>query len=124
MVWWQFILTIITSTSVIEFLKFLITRRDKNKNCQFTQEDRKRLSKTADKVDNLEERTLSLERSEDRTQLVLLMSLDPDNIDAIITLANHYFRVLKGNMYMTSMFTDWAKRHNIDEQVIHEIIKK
>jgi uncharacterized lipoprotein len=124
MVWWQFILTIITSTSVIEFLKFLITRRDKNKNCQFTQEDRKRANETANKVDKLEERTLSLERSEDRTQLVLLMSLDPDNIDAIITLANHYFRVLKGNMYMTSMFTDWAKRHNIDEQVIHEIIKK
>lgn len=124
MVWWQFILTILGSTSVLEFLKFLITRKDKNKNCQFTQEDRRRLSEMADKVDKLEEKNLLLERSEDRTQLVLLMSLDPDNIDAIITLANHYFRVLKGNMYMTSMFTDWAKKHNIDEQVIHEIIKK
>lgn len=124
MEWWQFILTILGSTSVLEFLKFLITRKDKNRNCQFTQEDRKRVNETSDKIALLDKRVLALERSEDRTQLLLLIYNDTDNIDAIITLANHYFRVLKGNMYMTSIFTDWAKKHDIDEQVIHEIIKK
>lgn len=118
------ILACIGSTGLSSLIQFLVKRKDDRKENKFTAEDRQNILIALESIRKTDERLLKLEQSTDRLQLLNLIQNDPKNVDAIITLGNHYFQVLKGNMYMTSLFTDWAKAQKIDEQVIHECIKK
>lgn len=49
-----------------------------------------------------------------RIQLLMIMERKPDNIDTILKLAETYFVHLHGDWYMTSEFSKWAKKHDID----------
>ena len=47
-----------------------------------------------------------------RGELKDLIRDDPDNIKAIIQVAEYYFKDLQGNAYMHTVFEKWAKEHN------------
>lgn len=117
-------LGILGSGGFFSFLIFLMNRHDSKKKTSFTEEEKKTILEGVKHIYGFDKRLGKVEQSTDRLQLLNLIQNDPNNKDAIITLGEHYFQVLHGNMYMTSLFTDWAKSQGIDDQVIHEIIKK
>ena len=62
-----------------------------------------------DQKKGLEDKLKTLERDGLRTQLLMLMLLKPDSKQEIMTIAQHYFAVLKGNWYMTDLFNHWLQ---------------
>lgn len=92
------VISAMTSGGVLAFLQFLITRHD----------DRKGIGKTLKK----------LEKDGLRTQLLMLILLQPDDQTEILTLGERYFRKppfgLDGNWYMTGIFSKWCKARGLE----------
>lgn len=92
------VISAMTSGGVLAFIQFLITRHD----------NRKGIGSTLKK----------LEKDGLRTQLLLLILLQPDEQTEILTLGERYFRKppagLDGNWYMTGIFTKWCKSRNLE----------
>lgn len=80
--------------NVILFIKFLIERHDRKKE----HED-----------ENLKNRLEILEKDGLRTQLLLLILLNSGEQAEILRVAEHYFKDLQGNWYMTSIFNKWLE---------------
>ena len=89
------VLAVIGSNALFAFLQFLISRHDTKKNVK-------------GKLERLEKDGL-------RTQLLLLILLKGDEKKEILTIAEHYFKDLRGNWYMTSIFNKWLKEKTIAE---------
>ena len=87
------IVAVLASNGLFAMLQFLITRYDQRKNVK-------------GRLDKLEKDSL-------RTQLLLLLLLRPQEQQEILILGERYFKVLKGNWYMTSMFNKWLIEHRI-----------
>lgn len=88
--------------NLILFIKFLIERHDRKKE-RVEDQDAERVKK----------RLLVLERDGLRTQLLLLILLRPTEQTEILRLAEHYFKDLKGNWYMTSIFNNWLEESDV-----------
>lgn len=91
----EIVIAILASNAVFAFIQFLITRSDTKK--------------------NIKGKLLVLEKDGLRTQLMLLILLKPEEKTEILRLAEHYFRVLKGNWYMTSIFKKWLTENKVGE---------
>ena len=87
------ILTVIGSNALFAFAQFLISRHDTRTNIK-------------GKLDRLEKDVL-------RTQLLLLILLKGEEQQEILTIAEHYFKDLHGDWYMTSIFNKWLKEKKI-----------
>ena len=87
------VLAILASNGFFALVQFLITRWDTKKSIK-------------GKLDHLEKDGL-------RTQLLLLILLQPDEQTEILKIAEHYFVKLKGNWYMTSVFSKWCKSRGL-----------
>lgn len=87
------VIAVLTSNALFAFVQFLITRQDTKK--------------------NVKGKLAVLEKDVLRTQLLLLILLKPEEKQEILTIGEHYFRVLKGNWYMTSIFNKWLEENNI-----------
>lgn len=98
------LLGILGGGNLILFVKFLIERND-----------RKKEKSEADEKEALKNKLVVLEKDGLRTQLLLLILIRPDEQTEILRLAEHYFKVLKGNWYMTSIFNNWLKANKIAE---------
>lgn len=85
------IVSVLTSNALFAFCQFLISRHDTKKNVK-------------GKLNTLEKDVL-------RTQLLLLILMKPEEKQEIMTIGEHYFRVLKGNWYMTSIFNKWLAEY-------------
>ena len=46
-------------------------------------------------------------------ELLNIIEKEPDNLDAILQVAEYYFIELNGNAYVHSIFENWAKQHNV-----------
>lgn len=91
------VISAMTSGGVLAFIQFLITRNDAKKGIGST------LKK--------------LEKDGLRTQLLLLILLQPDEKKEILTLGQRYFSKppngLDGNWYMTGIFSKWCGERNL-----------
>ena len=87
------VLAILASNGFFALLQFLITRHDTRK--------------------NVKDKLITLEKDGLRTQLLLLILLQPDEQTEILKIAEHYFVKLKGNWYMTSVFSKWCKSRGL-----------
>lgn len=67
-----------------------------------------------DKLDTIITKVNVAEQDATRSQLLTLMSDYPDNESEVLKVAQHYFRDLNGDWYMTSLFTQWADERGID----------
>lgn len=93
------ILAVLGSTALSSLIQFLIKRYDDKKN-----------AKT-----NVKEKLTALEKDVLRTQMLLLILMKPEEQKEILTIGEHYFKTLKGDWYMTSIFNKWLKASNIAE---------
>ena len=66
-----------------------------------------------EKKDDIKNTLNKLEKDGLRTQLLLLILIKPEEKTEILRLAEHYFKVLHGNWYMTSIFNNWLKAENV-----------
>lgn len=89
------VLAVVGSNAFFAFLQFLIGRYDTKK--------------------NIKGKLSRLERDVLRTQLLLLILLKSEEQQEILTIAEHYFKDLNGNWYMTSIFNKWIKEKDIAE---------
>jgi len=87
---------------LIGFIQFLIQRHDKKK------EDKKN-----DVIAEINKRLDRAERDSVRLQLMFLIKQFPESIQEIMKCAEHYFKVLKGDWYMTSIFNSWLVGNQI-----------
>jgi len=83
------IIGVLSAVDLATLLMFFINRHDQKK--------------------GLEDKLKTLERDGLRTQLLMLTLLKPDSKQEIMTIAQHYFAVLKGNWYMTDLFNHWLQ---------------
>lgn len=86
---------VLVSNALFAFLQFLITRHDTKK--------------------NVKGKLTILEKDVLRTQLLLLILIKPEEQQEILTISEHYFRILKGDWYMTSIFNKWLTERKIAE---------
>lgn len=100
----EILLAVLGGGNLILFVKFLIERHDR-KIEQADNEER----------EGIKNKLLVLEKDGLRTQLLLLILIRPDEQTEILRIAEHYFKVLKGDWYMTSIFNNWLKDSVIAE---------
>ena len=93
------LIAVLSSSALTSFIQFLISRKDKQK----------------DDLEGIKEQLIKLEKDTCRTQLLILMSDYPDRQDEIMRLSKHYFRDLKGNWYLTTMFSKWLSDNKIEK---------
>ena len=98
------LLGILGGGNLILFIKFLIERHDRKKERSEDQD-----------AEGLKKRLTVLERDGLRTQLLLLILLKPTEQTEILRIAEHYFKNLKGNWYMTSIFNKWIEDSGVAE---------
>lgn len=89
------ITAVLVSNGLFAFIQYLITRHD-TKN-------------------NVKGKLTILEKDVLRTQLLLLILLKGEEQQEILTIAEHYFKDLHGDWYMTSIFNKWLKEKKIAE---------
>lgn len=87
------ILAVLGSTALSSLIQFLIKRYDEKKDAKF----------------NVREKLTTLEKDTLRTQMLLLILMKPDEKKEILTIGEHYFKELKGDWYMTSIFNKWLE---------------
>ena len=90
---WKLVIAIISSTTVATLVQFFVTRNDNRRN----------FAKRLDKI----------ERDAVRTQLLVLILMCPEETKEILTVGEHYFKDLKGDWYMTSIFNKWLIKSGI-----------
>ena len=87
------VIAILTSNGFFALLQYLISRHDTKK--------------------NVKDKLITLEKDGLRTQLLLMILLQPDEQTEILKIAEHYFVKLKGNWYMTGLFSKWCDAHGL-----------
>ncbi len=68
-----------------------------------------------DRLETLEKKMSKAELDSVRLQMMVLMSDFPDDKQEILRVAQHYFKDLGGNWFMTSMFYNWLEQNDIAE---------
>ena len=93
------VVAILGSTGLVSFITYLITRRDNRKN------ENLKIQKQLEK----------LEKDTVRTQLLMLMANYSGDHNEIMRCAEHYFKDIKGNWYMTTLFMKFIEENNISQ---------
>lgn len=90
------VIAVLASNGFFALLQFMITRHDTKH--------------------NLKDKLVVLEKDGLRTQLLLLILMQPEEQTEILKIAEHYFVKLKGNWYMTSLFSKWCDSHGLEPE--------
>ena len=90
--------------SIIGFLQYLITRHDTR---------RTDIAAIKRDLSTIRKSQNDMAVRVTRMELMTLLRNDPDNKDAILAVAEHYFIELDGNAYVHAMFEKWAKEHDV-----------
>ena len=95
------LIEILVGGNLLMFIKFLIERHDKKK---------------MGGAEKIKDTLVKLEKDGLRTQLLLLLLMKPQERQEILTIGEHYFKDLKGNWYMTSMFKKWCDENGLEPE--------
>lgn len=90
-------------------IQFLIQRADRLKE-----------SPIEAKIDKILAEQKKSEKDNLRTQLLVMMTVLPNNHEEIMTLAQRYFGELKGDWFYSSLFAKWLKENNIEKPIWFE----
>ncbi len=101
------------SSALFGFITFMIKRSDDKKG--ELKEIKESVQTTNDRLDDLDGKLLKAERDSVRTQLLILMAYYKDDVNEIMKCAEHYFKTLVGDWYLTSLFKLYLKEKDIPE---------
>ena len=102
--------SILGSAAVFGFIQFLISRKDKRNDD---------LEEIKDSINELKKETKKSVKDSVRLQLLVLLIMQPDEDKEILDVAQHYFKDLKGNWYMSPLFYKWCQKRNISPEWFH-----
>ena len=103
------ILAVIGAVLGSGLIQFFITRHDNNK-----------ANPIEKKIDKILEEQKKTEKDNLRTQLLVMMNMMPNNHEEIMTLAERYFKELKGDWFYSSLFSKWLKDNNVEKPLWFE----
>ena len=108
------LVALLINNALWAFVQFLITRHDKKTDDKdgFKKAIEDLKSEFEQFSKDIKSKLKKQEKDAVRTQLLVLILLKPDEEQEILTLAEHYFKVLRGNWYMTSIFKNWLNKRN------------
>lgn len=109
------VVSALTSGGFLAFLQFLISRHDRKQERAEDKEEKREEKNIEATLKEISEKLTKNEKDTIRTQLLLLILIKPQEETEILRLAEHYFKVLKGNWYMTSIFKNWLKDNKVAE---------
>lgn len=89
------IAAVIGSEALVRLIIFFVERRD-GKN-------------------GLKNQLIKLEKDSCRTQMLVMMSDYTFEKNEIMRLAEHYFKTLKGDWYLTDLFKKWLRENGVEE---------
>ena len=92
-------------------IQFFVTRAD-NKKKESIEE---KLQPIGEKIDKLLTEQKKNEKDNLRTQLLVMMTVMPNDHSEILTLAERYFGQLKGDWFYSSLFAKWLKENKIEK---------
>ena len=106
---------ILGSAGVFSLIQFLISRRDRKK----------------DDLDGIKKELADIKSGQDgmnirvtRMELTNLIKNDPDNLDAILQVAEYYFIDLDGDAYAHAVFEKWATDYGVAIGWLPKLTKK
>lgn len=108
------ITTILGSGSFFAMVQFLVSRHDHKK------EDLNEIKKEIELIRKTQKDTNT---RVSRMELLSLIRNDPNNVDAILQVAEYYFVELDGNAYAHTIFERWATEHNVPYGWLPKITK-
>lgn len=116
--WAEFVdkgVTILLTGSVLAFVEFLIKRHDDKKNKKDNLKTALEGLKTSleDLKTDIDKKFRKSEKDGLRTQLLVLITMRPTEQQEILTISEHYFKVLHGDWYMTSLFNRWLSESGV-----------
>lgn len=97
-------------------IQFFVTRHDNRKNDSIEN----KLSPIEKKLDKIIAEQKTSEKDALRTQLLVMMTVLPNNHEEIMTLAQRYFDDLKGDWFYSSLFAKWLKENNVEKPIWFE----
>lgn len=103
--------TIILAVLSSGLVQFFVTRKDNQKKENIDE----KLEPIGQKLDKLLNEQKKSEKDNLRTQLLVMMTVLPDNHEEIMTLAERYFKQLQGDWFYSSLFAKWLKENNIEK---------
>ena len=107
----EIVIAIIGSGLLSAVVSGLIGLYSKHMDRKYAKED-KDASKN-DEMENFRKHLAKAEKDNVRLQMLVLMADYPEDESEIMRVAEHYFKELKGNWYMTTMFNHWIEEKNI-----------
>lgn len=96
--------TILSSAGVFSLIQFFVVRHDRKK------EDLVGIRK---EINKLRKAQIDTNTRVTRMELLALIRDDPNNVDAILQVAEYYFIELDGNAYAHAVFEKWAIEHGV-----------
>lgn len=90
--------------AVFGFIQFWVTRHDAKKSD---------IRALRNDIAAIKRSQNDIQIRQTRMELIGLIRMDPDNVDAILQVAEHYFIELDGNAYAHALFEKWAKVHEV-----------
>ena len=100
--------SLLTASSVLNFVQFLITRSDNNKKDKITTD-----SNQNNKILELEGLIKYIMQGSVRIQLSVLIKVCEERSEEIIKVAKKYFVDFNGDWYMTSIFKTYLDEHHL-----------
>lgn len=98
------ITSILGSAGLFSLLQYLITRHDRKEDTV------KEFRNEIKIIKDVQHQTILRVT---RMELLSIIEKEPNNVDAILQVAEYYFIELNGNAYVHSIFENWAKQHNV-----------
>lgn len=95
---------VLGSAGVFSLIQFLVSRHDRRSDDLATIKKELNTMKKCYKDTNTRV---------SRMELMGLIRDDPNNVDAILQVAEYYFIELDGNAYAHAVFEKWAKEHGV-----------
>lgn len=103
--------TIILAVLSSGLVQFFVTRKDNQKKENIDE----KLEPIGQKLDKLLNEQKKNEKDNLRTQLLVMMTVMPNDHHEIMTLAERYFGQLKGDWFYSSLFNKWLKENEIEK---------
>ena len=105
------IISVLLACITSGLFQFLIKRADEKKKEDISD----KLAPVTQKLDKLLNEQTKNEKDNLRTQLLVMMTVMPNDHSEILTLAERYFGQLKGDWFYSSLFAKWLKENGIEK---------
>ncbi len=107
----EIVIAIIGSGLLSAVVSGLIGLYSKHMDRKYVKEDK--AADKGDEMENVKKQLAKAEKDNVRLQMLVLMADYPEDESELMRVAEHYFKELKGNWYMTTMFNHWIEEKGI-----------